>query len=98
MAAYVIVEVDVTDPEGYEEYRKSVPATLSPYGGEFLVRGGRCETLEGDWQPRRIVVLRFDSLTRAKEWWGSEEYREPKELRQRTANTRMIVVEGVPST
>ena len=95
MAAYVMVDVDVTDPARYREYVEAVPATLAPYGGRFLVRGGRSENLEGDWHPKRIVVLEFDSLKLAKRWWASEEYSAPKKLRQSASVTRMIMVEGV---
>ena len=95
MVAYVIVELDITDPAGYDDYRKLVPPTLAAYGGKFVVRGGACETLEGSWRPQRLVVLEFPSVGRAKEWWASPEYREAKALRQRTARSEMIVVEGV---
>ena len=95
MVAYVIAEVDVTDPAGYDAYRALVPATVAAYGGKFVVRGGACETLEGSWRPQRVVVLEFPSVARAQEWWSSPEYREAKALRQRTARTEMIVVEGV---
>ncbi len=95
MAAYIIVDLEVTDPAGYEEYRALVPATIEKYGGRYLVRGGRYETLEGDWSPQRVVVLEFDSPERAKEWYDSAEYREPKALRHRTAKAKMILVEGV---
>jgi uncharacterized protein (DUF1330 family) len=95
MPGYVIVEIDVTDPEGYEEYRKLAAPTVEAYGGRYLVRGGRTETLEGDWQPKRIVVLQFDSVEQAKEWWHSEVYAPLKAIRHRTAHTRMIVVEGI---
>ena len=95
MAAYIIVDVEVTDPAGFEEYRALVGPTLEQYGGRYLVRGGRVETLEGDWSPKRVVVLQFDNLEQAKKWHDSEEYREPKAIRQRSANTNMIVVEGV---
>jgi uncharacterized protein (DUF1330 family) len=95
VAAYIIVEVEVTDPKTYAEYIKFVPATVSAYGGKFLVRGGKAENLEGDWQPQRVVILEFDSVERAKAWWASAEYREPKRLRQSASITNMIVVEGV---
>ena len=94
MAAYIIVEVDVTDAAGYEDYKKMVPPTLAAHGGKFVVRGGACETLEGNWRPSRVVVLEFPSVARAKAWWASDEYRAAKALRQRTANSKMIVVEG----
>jgi uncharacterized protein (DUF1330 family) len=95
MAAYIIVDVEIQDPARYAEYVKVVPATLAAYGGRFLVRGGRAGNLEGDWDPKRIVVLEFDSLERAKAWWASAEYAAPKRLRQSASVTRMIVVEGV---
>jgi uncharacterized protein (DUF1330 family) len=94
MPAYFIVDVEVTDPAGFEEYRKLVPGTVQKYGGRFLVRGGAVETLEGDWQPKRVVVLEFPSLEQAKRWYNSEDYRDPKALRFKTAKTKLILVEG----
>lgn len=94
MAAYVIVEIDVTDPVGYEEYRKLGSPTVATYGGKFVARGGKSEVLEGNWSPKRIVVLQFDSVERAKKWWASKEYSIAKKIRQKTAVTNMIVVEG----
>lgn len=94
MAAYIIVDVKVTNPEVYQNYTKLVPATVDAYGGKFIVRGGKTETLEGDWQPNRVVVLEFESVEKAKAWWNSEEYREPKALRHSAAQAQMIVVEG----
>ena len=95
MSAYVVVQVEVMDPEGYEGYKSMVPSSLAVYGGKFVVRGGACETLEGAWQPKRLVVLEFPSVAKAKAWWNSDEYRDAKALRQRTAKTEMIVVEGL---
>jgi uncharacterized protein (DUF1330 family) len=95
MSAYVVVQVDVTDPARYEDYKKMVPASLATFGGRFIVRGGRTETLEGSWAPRRFVMVEFPSLERARAWWASEEYAEAKALRQATSSTEMIVVEGV---
>jgi uncharacterized protein (DUF1330 family) len=95
MAAYVIVEVETTDPEVMAQYRQATTPTVAAFDGGFIVRGGDCETLEGGWSPERIVILEFPSMDRAKEWWASEEYREPKAMRQRAGRTRMIVVEGV---
>jgi uncharacterized protein (DUF1330 family) len=95
MPAYVIVEVEVTDPAVYDEYKKMVPASLAAYGGKFVVRGGACATLEGSWQPQRVVVLEFPSVARANEWWASNEYRAAKALRQRAAHSKIIVVEGI---
>lgn len=94
MPAYFIVDLEVTDAAGFDEYRKQVPATIARYGGKYLVRGGKTETLEGDWQPGRIVVLEFPSVEQARRWYDSEEYRDPKALRIKTARTNLILVEG----
>lgn len=94
MPAYILIEIDVHDPVAYEDYKKLTPASLVPYEGKFIVRGGATETLEGDWQPKRIVVLEFPSVERAKAWWASEEYAPAKKMRQAASTTRMIVVEG----
>ncbi len=95
MAAYVIVDIDITDPAGYEEYKKMAAPAVAACGGKYIVRGGAVDVLEGDWSPHRFVVLEFDSVAQAKEWWASSAYREAKALRQKTAITNMIVVEGV---
>ena len=95
MAAYIIVEVEVRDAARYEDYKRMVPPSLDPYGGKFLARGGAAETLEGDWSPKRMVIVEFPSAERARAWWASEEYAAAKALRQATASTRMILVEGV---
>lgn len=94
MAAYIIADVEITDPETYAEYRKVVPPTLEQYGGRFVVRGGAHETLEGDWQPARVVVLEFDDVAAAKRWYDSPEYSEIKAIRQRASRGSLIVVEG----
>ena len=95
MPAYLIVEIEVRDPIGYEEYKNLAGTTVKKYGGKYIVRGGRTEVLEGNWQPKRIVVLEFESPERAKEWLNCEEYREPRKMRHRTAKTNMILVEGL---
>jgi len=96
MPAYIIVEIDVHDPVGYEQYKNLAGPTVKKYGGKYIVRGGQTEVLEGDWQPKRIVVLEFESAHRAKQWLNCEEYREPRKMRHRTARTNMILVEGLP--
>ena len=95
MSAYVVVEIVVNNPEGYEEYKKLAPPPIAAYGAKYIARGGRAENLEGDWQPNRIVILEFESVEKAKQWLNSEEYREAKALRQKHATSKMIVVEGV---
>jgi uncharacterized protein (DUF1330 family) len=93
--AYVIVQVDVQDPEKFEEYRALVPATIAQYGGEYLVRGGRFEKLEGDEPLGRMVVLRFPSYEQAKAWYTSEEYAGPMAIRHAASRANSILVEGV---
>ncbi len=95
MTGYVIVELEVTDPTAFEEYRQQAAATVASHSGKYIVRGGAAETLEGDRPPQRIVVLQFESVASARAWWNSEEYREPKALRQRCAITQVTLVEGV---
>jgi uncharacterized protein (DUF1330 family) len=95
MPAYFIVDNEVTDPAGFEEYRKQVPTTLELYGGKILVRGGQLQTLEGDWKPTRLVVTEFPSIEQARRWYDSEEYRPLKALRLRTARGSLGLVEGV---
>jgi uncharacterized protein (DUF1330 family) len=95
MAAYVIVDIEVTDPAGFDEYRQRVPATLAAHEGRFLVRGGAYEVVEGSWRPRRLVVLEFPSLAQARRWYDSEEYREPKAMRLRASKANIVFVEGV---
>jgi uncharacterized protein (DUF1330 family) len=96
MPAYAIAEVEITDPVLFEQYRAQVPATIEAYGGRFLVRGGALETREGDWKPSRLVVLEFESLARAREWYDSPEYRPLIALRQRCAKTRLVFADGLP--
>jgi uncharacterized protein (DUF1330 family) len=95
MSAYVIVQVDVHDPVRYEDYKTLVPPSLEKFGGRFLVRGGKTHTLEGSWAPARFVMVEFPSVERAKAWWASPEYAAAKALRQATADSMLIVAEGV---
>ncbi|MCG8690737.1 MAG: DUF1330 domain-containing protein [Minwuiales bacterium] len=92
--AYIIVQVDVHDEEKYEEYRKLVPPTIAKYGGEYLVRGGRFEKLEGDEPYPRIVVLKFESMEQAKAWYHSEDYAGPMAIRHSASVANSILVEG----
>jgi uncharacterized protein (DUF1330 family) len=95
MAAYIVVQVDVKDPVRYEDYKRMVLPTLATYSGRFIVRGGRTETLEGSWKPKRFVVLEFPDMERARSWWASPEYAQAKALRQATSTTDMILAEGI---
>ena len=90
MAAYVIADVTVKNPDVYAEYRSQVLATVTKYGGRFLVRGGACEVVEGEWRPGRVVVIEFPDMAAAKAWYGSAEYGPLVKLRDRCQISRMI--------
>jgi uncharacterized protein (DUF1330 family) len=96
MPAYIIADIDVHDPERYEEYKKLSTAAAAKYGAKFLVRGGPVDVLEGNWTPNRFIILEFPTLERARAWWDSEEYRLAKELRRETATSSMILVADQP--
>jgi len=95
MPAYIVVDLEVLDRERYESYKLLVSPTLESYSGRFLVRGGKVETLEGGWSPERFVILEFPSVEKARAWWDSPEYEKAKIIRQETARSRIILVEGV---
>jgi uncharacterized protein (DUF1330 family) len=94
MTAYVFGEIEVTDPATYEEYRRQVMAVVTQYGGKFIVRGGRVETLEGGWAPKRFVALEFPTMEQAQKWYRSPEYAPLIELRKRASRGKLILVEG----
>ena len=95
-AAYIIVDMQISDMEQYRQYMAAAPAAVAAAGGEYLVRGGRFETLEGDWQPARIAMLRFPSYETAKTFYDDEMYRAAREKRAgATAFFNMVLVEGV---
>jgi uncharacterized protein (DUF1330 family) len=95
MPAYVIAQIEVTDKDRYDEYRRQVAATIEQYGGRFLVRGGALRTLEGDWQPGRLVVLEFPSTEALQNWYGSAEYGPLITLRQSASTGSLVAVEGI---
>jgi uncharacterized protein (DUF1330 family) len=94
MAAYVLAEIEITNPDGYKEYTTAVPATIAKYGGRFLVRGGNAEVLEGEWPQRRRVIIEFPSFEAAKRWWDSPEYEKPKAMRKANSKGRLILMDG----
>lgn len=94
MSAYVIAEIEVTDPAAYEDYRKQVPAMIAKYGGRFLVRGGKVEPREGGWNPKRIVVVEFPSMAQAQKWYDSPDYAPLIKLRQKASKGKLVIVEG----
>jgi uncharacterized protein (DUF1330 family) len=95
MAAYLIVQITVRDAATYDRYKDLAPPSIAAYGGRYVVRGGTTETLEGTWRPKRLVILEFPTVERAREWWGSPEYAVAKALRQTCADTEMVLVEGL---
>ena len=95
MAVYAVVNVRVTDPDRYAEYRAKAPDSISHYGGKYLARGGAVEVLEGNWDPQRLVILEFESMERFHEWYDSQEYAPLKQLRGEASATEFVVVEGL---
>jgi len=93
--AYIIVETDIHDPEQYERYKQASPGAVAAGGGRFVVRGGELAVLEGDWRPKRLVMLEFEDLEAAKRFYASPEYQEAKRLREGAANLNMVAVEGI---
>jgi uncharacterized protein (DUF1330 family) len=95
MAAYLIVNLEVTDPVAFEKYRSEVGPLVSKHGGEYLIRGGKHEVLEGNWRPSRLVLLRFPEMKAAKAFLDDPEYQPLKALRQRAAKSDFVAVEGI---
>ncbi len=96
MPAYVIANIEVTDPEGYQQYRSRSLATVEKFGGRFIVRGGEHEVKEGDWQPHRVILLEFPDMATARTWYDSEAYQSIIPYRANTAKTQMVLVDGLP--
>ena len=95
MAAYIIAEIAIEDPETYERYRAQVPAVIERHGGKFLARGGAAELLEGEPAPRRLVIIEFQDRAALRRFYDSPEYRELARLRQSASKGRLVAVEGV---
>jgi uncharacterized protein (DUF1330 family) len=95
MPAFVVVDIDVKDPALYERYKQLAPVSIAAHGGKYIARGGKVDILEGDWTPRRLVILQFPDAAQARRWWESAGYAEAKRLRQQCADANMIIVEGL---
>ena len=95
MPAYVLAEIEITNPDGYKEYTKAVPATIEQHGGKFLHRGGEITVLEGEWPNRRRVIIEFATVEAAKKWWDSTEYAKPKEMRRASSKGRLLLLHGL---
>ena len=94
MPAYVIADIEITDPAGYEAYRPLAAASVARFGGRFLARGGKAVLLEGAPAPERIVVAEFADAAAARRWYDSEEYQAALKIRQANSRGRVILVEG----
>ena len=95
MPAYLIADIEITDPLGYDEYKKRVPAVIAAHGGRYLARGGASEVLEGTWRPKRSAIIEFPNLASMKAFWESPEYRPLREIRERSAKSNLVVIEGL---
>ena len=95
MSAYVIAEIDITDPAAYEDYRRQVPDVIARYGGKYIVRGGKVESLEGGWSPKRIAVVEFPSMEQALKFYRSSEYAPLLRIRQKASRGKLVIVEGI---
>jgi uncharacterized protein (DUF1330 family) len=94
VAAYVIASLTIKDPVRFEEYRRTLLPSMRKYGARLVARGGPV-VLEGEWPREKVIIAEFPSMEQAREWWGSPEYAEPKALRQATADTELVIVQGV---
>jgi uncharacterized protein (DUF1330 family) len=95
MAAYVVLDIEVTDPDSYAKYKELGPPSVAAFGGRYLARGGTVEALEGSWLPSRLVILEFPTAELGRAWWASAEYGPAKAIRQASSRTDMLLIEGV---
>lgn len=95
MTAYVVLDIQVTDPDKFARYRELAPPTIAAYGGRYIARGGATELMEGSRTPNRVVILEFPTVDKAKAWLESPEYREARALRQASATTNAFVTQGL---
>lgn len=95
MAGYVLLNVNVHDPDRYQEYTRLGPQTVAQYGGRYLVRGGPVERRDGGWTPKRLVIIEFPTIERARAWWDSPEYAPARALRESCADSDVVIAEGV---
>ncbi len=95
MTAYLIVDVALRDAPRYEEYKQQVPVLIARYGGEYLVRGGAHEVLEGEWRPTRLVLFRFPSRDAIKAFLADPDYQPLAALRHAIADSSLVAVDGL---
>ena len=92
---YLIGQVNIKNLENYKQYSEVLPKIVTKYGGKYLVRGGNVELVEGDWNPKRIVVLEFPTMEQAKTWYNSAEYHDAKQMRFASADTNLLFADGI---
>ncbi|HZU69756.1 MAG TPA: DUF1330 domain-containing protein [Ktedonobacteraceae bacterium] len=95
MAVYIVAEQEIIDPEGYREYQRRVVPTILQYGGKVLAAGKPVAIIEGNWHPKRVLILEFESLEQVNRWYNSEEYTAIKDIRLKSALTQGVVVQGL---
>jgi uncharacterized protein (DUF1330 family) len=95
MSVYVIASLTIKDAVRFEDYKRTVLPSMEKYGGRFVARGGPIHVLEGEWPRERLIIGEFPTMERAREWWASPEYAEPKALRQATTDSELVIVQGV---
>jgi uncharacterized protein (DUF1330 family) len=95
VSVYLIIDIEVYNPELYNQYMECASVIVARYGGRYLVRGGAITPLSGTWHPERIVLIEFESMERLQACFGSAEYREVAPLRENSTHSRSIVVEGL---
>ena len=91
---YVLLQVNVNDPEVFKRYPELSEKIISKFGGKYLFRGGEFEVLEGSWDIKRNVLLEFENISKAREWYYSSEYQEALKIRSNSAKSNLIIIEG----
>ena len=97
MAAYLIADIEITNPKGYESYRPMAAECVARHGGKFIARGGAVVPLEGRWDPKRVVIIEFPSLGAAQSFYNSDEYQKALKVRMANSTARAIIVDGAPA-
>ena len=95
MKGFVIVDIEILDQGKYQKYKQLAASSIEQYGGNYVVRGGRIQPLEGDWRPERLAIVEFESLEKAKAWYDSPEYAPAKQIRQEASRGKILIVEGL---
>jgi uncharacterized protein (DUF1330 family) len=96
MPAFLIADIDVRDDDTYRAYREANPAIVRQFGGRYIALGGEVRVLEGDWQPRRTVIIEFPDMQAISAFYDSPEYRKLREIRWKSADSRLVVIETLP--